>query len=145
MNHHDADQALRALESLSDEFDYDKTPQYVTRVKDFLASARRYRDANGLPTDSPFLRISSLGELPSDLVDRLTSIANTRKWSPACANACQRFLTYLCFQDEIPEASRAITNIYEPLYQLLLEGGDFYEHHGDICIRDAATVLLREF
>ena len=31
-------------------------------------------------------------------------------------------------------------SVYEPLVQMLELGGDFYEHHGALCIRDAATL-----
>ena len=126
---------ISRLESVSAEFDYDKAQQYVLLAKEYLRGVRE------LARDTPMFDVSSELEinLPEEAEERLAAFLDAKTdYAPTTKKICRWYLLELHSMDlGIKPAGRSI---YEPLVQMLELGGDFYEHHGALCIRDAAML-----
>jgi hypothetical protein len=132
-----------SLDITTDSFDYGKARHYVALVKEFVSRARRYLESRRMPLHSPFIGLmSERSDLPQDILDKLDAVSSYRKWPPVCLKTCQTYLTHLFRSHQGSDADEGLIAVYEPLFQLLMEGGDFYQHHGDICVGDVATVIL---
>jgi len=140
MNTRNLTDGIARLEEITSEFDYDKTQQYVRFAKDFLRGIRE------LARDTPIFDVSCELELnlPEDAKERLDAfLAAKPDYAPTTKKICRWYLLELHAMDlGIKPAGRSI---YEPLVQLLELGGDFYEHHGELCIRDAAMLPFANF
>jgi hypothetical protein len=143
MSYEAASSAIQGLQDASTSFDYEKASRYLTFVKEFLRRAQKYCETTGIPLVSPFIETTPNCNLPPELSDKVLLIAHERQWSRTCIFACQMHIRFLLNREQIPESEQNNVDVYEPLFELLLEGGDFYEHHRDICIRDAATVIVK--
>ena len=123
------------LEAIVSPYDEGKTIQYVHLVENFLGgvSDRECHDA--------FFEVTrGLGiVLPYEAMERLaTFLAGKPDYGWTTRSVCQWFLLEQHAMDlgMIPDGR----SIYEPLIQLLELGGDFYELHGDLYIRDAGVI-----
>ena len=123
------------LEAIVSTFDDTKTMRYAQLVREFL---RGVRDRECY--DAFFEVTRGLGiELPYEARERLAGfIAGKRDYGWTTRNVCQWFLLEQHAMDlgMIPDGR----SIYEPLIQLLELGGDFYECHGDLYIRDLGVI-----
>lgn len=143
MTYEDVESVLQRLESADDPFDYEKSVHYVQLVKDFVGLSRAYCEQHGLAFTTPFHALPEIpGELPEATRARIADIARRRRWDARCAKVLCEYLL-IVGQEELQAALRSLRDVYAPLIELFFEGGDFYPHHGDICIRDAATVIRR--
>jgi hypothetical protein len=141
----DAERAMQSIEGLGARFDEAKALNYVALVKEFLSRARRYCESQGLPLATPFIDPTEglRSTLPEPLERRLRDWAEgTSDLSPAVKQACRNHIRYLAYREDLPPAKREGADIYSPLIDLLSEGGDFYLHHGAICVRDLAMIPL---
>ena len=141
----DAERAMQSIESLRVAFNEGKALIYISLVKDFLSRAERYCESRGLPLATPFVDPTERlqAALPEPLERRLRDwAAGASDLSPDVKQACRNYLRYLAYREDIPPAQMEGADIYSPLIQLLREGGDFYLHHGAICVRDLAMIPL---
>lgn len=130
---------LERLEAISSCFDYKRIDQYMRMVKDFRISMKKKDGHETYPLRDVCERLTI--DLPIDVKERLTELFRSKPdYSPTVRSVCEWYLR------EIDSMERGLapvaTSSYEPLIQMLESGGDFYEHHGGLCIRDAATVQL---
>ena len=135
MNEYTLLDGLARLEAISAEFDYDKSLQYVFLVKEYL------KEVSEFDCDTPIFDVCEAldVELPQDAGDRLEVFFNRKSsYSPTVKNICQWHLLEIHAMDLGLIANSP--SIYESLIQMLELGGDFYEHHGALCIRDAAML-----
>lgn len=123
------------LERISREFDYDSVRGYVLLIKEFIRGVRDVARGKAIFDVSADFGIA----LPQEYNDRLDAVFRSKQgYVQATADVCQWYLLELHAMDLKKKAGGQ--SIYEPLIQMLELGGDFYEHHGDLCIRDAATL-----
>ena len=128
---------MRRLEQISESFNYELTPRYVQLAKEFL------RNIQSVVKHNPFFDICEDCQitLPQNYEDRLCNLFGKKyEYSPSTRNVCKWFLKELLAMDMGLRPAKEST--YEPLIKMLEMGGRFYEHHGDLCIEDAATILL---
>jgi hypothetical protein len=129
---------ITRLEAISAAFDYSRKEQYVGLAKQFIRGMREFESG------TPFFNVcGGLGVvLPQAASDRLEAILRARPhYAPTTQRICHWYLLELHAMDL--NLKPAGSSVYEPLIQMLELGGDFYEHHGDLCLRDAAMVILR--
>ncbi len=135
MSEHNLFGGISRLESISAEFDYDKARQYVLLTREFL------RGVKELARNTPLFDVSSelKIDLPEEAKERLEAfLAAKTDYTPTTQMICRWYLLELHAMDlGMKPAGRSV---YEPLVQMLELGGDFYEHHGALCIRDAAML-----
>lgn len=129
------EKGVSRLESISREFNYDRVPQYVQLAKTFIRAMRE------LSNETPFRNVCSglIVELPQTVQERLEAfIRRNPDLAPSMQHLCHWYLLELHAMDLgiLSEHQSA----YEPILQMLEMGGDCYEHHGAICIRDAALI-----
>jgi hypothetical protein len=131
--------ALERLEAISSSFDYNRIEQYMRMVKDFRISMKKENDHETYPLRDVCERLAL--DLPIDVKERLMELFRSKPdYSPTVRSVCEWYLREIAAMERgfVPVAASS----YEPLIQMLESGGDFYEHHGGLCIRDAATVQL---
>lgn len=135
MSEYNLASGISRLESVSAEFDYDKAQQYVVLAKEYLRGVRELACDNLMSNVSSKLEI----HLPEEAEQRLDSfLAVKNDYAPTTKMICRWYLLELHSMDlGIKPAGRSV---YEPLVRMLELGGDFYEHHGALCIRDAAML-----
>jgi hypothetical protein len=130
---------IARLEAINAPFDYDKARLYVSLFRAFLADAATYVETRGLEKIDPLFDVAQGldGALPEPVAQRLqVFLGKRREYGVTTQKVCLWYLR----ESLLPERGNA--SHYEPLIQLLENGGDFYEHHGNICIRDAATMMI---
>ncbi|SFI38780.1 hypothetical protein [Planctomicrobium piriforme] len=132
---------LRRLGGINAEFDYKLANAYASRIRQFVKQMESHLTRHGAPLYTPFTDVTSQLEIDfsNDIQKQLDAfIAQKPTYSPSTKNACKWYLKELWAMDSgmLPQQN----SIYEPLIQVLELGGDFYEHHGAICIRDVATL-----
>jgi len=135
MNKHALTDGIARLEAISADFDYDMAPQYVIWVKKYL------QEVQGLTSDTPIFNVGRGCEvdLPVEVKERLEAFLSKKiDYAPTTRNICSWYLIELYAMDLGLKLQS--TSIYEPLIQTLEAGGDFYEHNGALCIRDAAML-----
>jgi len=139
MRVHALTDGVSRFESISAEFDYDKAEQYVVLAKEFLRAVREQVRDTPMFDASGDLEI----EMPEEFERRLKAfLAAKPNYPPTTRKVCQWYLLELHAMDlGMKPVGRSV---YEPLVQMLELGGDFYEHHGALCIRDAAMVPFPE-
>lgn len=135
MRENTLDDGISRLEAISAEFDYDKAQQYVLLAKKFFRGVREFVRDTPMFEVTRELRI----DLPEEVRERLdTVLAAKPDYAPTTQKVCLWYLLELHSMDlGMKPASRSV---YEPLLQMLELGGDFYEHHGALCIRDVAML-----
>ncbi|MBN2292248.1 MAG: hypothetical protein JXM70_07480 [Pirellulales bacterium] len=129
---------LARLESINTSFDYDKAEQYVMLLKAFIRKAEEYVYERGISEASPLFDITKRIEInmPESVALRVERFLEKKcDYPPSTKNVCRWFLKELFAVNSSSKDSH-----YEELIQLLENGGDFYEHHGTICIRDVAML-----
>ena len=131
------EKGMSRLESIVSTFDYDRVPQYIQLAKEFVRAMRE------LSNGTPFCNVCSglTVDLPQGVQQRLEAF-NRRNpdYAPSIQHVCHWYLLELRAMDLGLMQERR--SVYEPILQMLEIGGDCYEHHGAICIRDAAMIPL---
>lgn len=143
MNRTTAESGMLRLESLSSDFDYSRAREYAAFVKDYLRRVEAYLSSQELSLSNPIVDTTANvdSDMPEVLTERFDAWASQQRWlSPMAREACRYYVKYLCLNDQLTDEERAVADIYEPLIELLSEGGDFYVEHGSICLRDAASI-----
>lgn len=129
--------AMARLESISAVFDYSCDKEYVACAASYI----RNSNWKAVNAESPFFDVTlrTPTSLPSDISARLDAfLAQKPDYPPTTRKACLWFLRH---QHAIDGGSIPLgPSPYEPLITLLELGGDFYEHNGAVCIRDAAMI-----
>jgi hypothetical protein len=145
MSIREAEDALSKLESSQAVCDPEKARRYFSLVKEFLRKRNSYCTAFQLRTSELFVAVDQLFEpIPQDIAERVSSVTTLHNWPRFCTFAVEQHLKYLIAKELLPIEEKDLMNIYEPLFDILLEGGDFWPHHGnEICISDIGTVLIR--
>ncbi|WP_437201048.1 hypothetical protein [Planctomicrobium sp. SH664] len=137
-------EGLARLEKISADFDDSQSEKYAALVRRFINGMEIYLTSRGLPLTTPFNSIpASHGvDLPEDISGRLNAFLDGKKeYPPTVKKVCRWYLLELLAIEL--NLAQGDSSVYEPLIELLELGGDFYQHHGWICIRDAATVTIR--
>ena len=135
MAKHNLADGMKRLEAISAEFDYDKAQQYVMLAKSFLQGVQQ------MSQDTPLFDVSGANDLalPQDIDERLDAFLDKNtEYAPTVRKVCALYLRELRAMDL--SLKHEVPSIYEPLIRMLELGGDFYEHHGALCIRDAAML-----
>ncbi|WP_298864345.1 hypothetical protein [uncultured Gimesia sp.] len=135
MSKHTLADGVARLEAISAEFDYDKAQQYVLLAKEFLRVVREFSSGKAISDVCGELGV----DLPQQDSERLAAFLGSKpNYAPTTQKICRWYLLELHAMDlkMKPEGQ----SIYESLIQMLELGGDFYEHHGALCIRDAAML-----
>ncbi|HAH47088.1 hypothetical protein [Gimesia sp.] len=126
---------ISRLEAISAEFNYDLARQYAICVKEYLRVIRR------ITHDTPIFNVSGNFEieLATDVKERLEAfLSNKKDYAPTTKHICYWYLLELHSMDLGLKPNEV--SVYEPLIQILEAGGDFYEHNGAICLRDAVMI-----
>ncbi len=135
MASHNLADGIARLEAISAAFDYDKAQQYVVLAKSFLMGAQQ------MSQDTPLFDVCDGLDLalPQDIDGRLDAFFDKKpEYAPTVRKVCVWYLRDIHAKDL--RLTHEVPSIYEPLIQMLEMGGDFYEHHGALCIRDAAML-----
>lgn len=127
---------MTRLESFRQPFDERYCQQYLGLIRQFIAGMRSLTFPG---VTFPFWDVASEKEvtIPPDLLERLDAWCKRRQLSPTLRKICIWHLKQVVLELN----AEPVATVYQPLMDLLEIGGDFYVHHGDICIRDAATIV----
>ncbi len=116
-------------------FDHGKILRYLQLFKEFLRRYRDYCRAYHIDPLSPFDKTVDCSNIPADAMEAIQKISASRSWSPFCQRALEIYVD-LVSQPDYRNAE--LLHVYRPILEFLLEGGEFYEHHGDVQIGDAS-------
>lgn len=126
---------IARLETISAEFDYGKARDYVLLAKEFCRAIKEIAGNARMDDLSKEFEI----DMPANIKMRLEAFLATKPaYAPTTKDVCRWYLLELHAMDLGLKSSGL--SLYEPLIQLLELGGDFYEHHGALCIRDVAML-----
>ncbi len=127
---------MARLESFRQPFDEKCCHQYLGLIRQYMAGMRSLVEFG---VTFPFWDVASVREvtIPPDLFKRAEVWCRERELSPTLRKICIWHLK----QVALDLNAEPVATVYQPLIDLLEIGGDFYVLHGDICIRDVATIV----
>lgn len=143
MSNADAKAALQRLQGFNKTFDDDRLLEYVALAKAFLKKSRHYCKTRNLELTTPFIDPTAriVDGPPFELEDSFRVwAADAHHLSPTAKTACEYFVRFAAFKEHLPEHQQNEADLYSPLIALLELGGEFYDHHGSICIGDLAAI-----
>lgn len=132
---------VNALKAIVVPFDYEKARFYMQCVREFLRESEEFCLTHGRPLTTPFFDVTENDrvEIPPQIDSELENwLAAKGQYPPITKRVCRWYIKALVKADI--GASLKRTTLYDALITLLQEGGDFYVHHGAVCIRDAGMI-----
>lgn len=135
------EEAVRRIERVQPNFDYDGVPEYAALIREFYSSMKLHLSARGMPLETPLIDSVRDEEctLPEDVHVRFSRhLAQYNDYGITIHNICEWYL-----REVFVSHSRLVQHersLYDPLISILEKGGYFHEHNGALVLSDAATI-----